>query len=70
MVSVEVYLLYLLTFTYFLYVYSAKNSYISYLLEMDKFIKDNPDLPVFNVSYEDTKEVSIDSSSNDYDNNN
>nr|KAG5690249.1 hypothetical protein BaRGS_026701 [Batillaria attramentaria] len=34
-----------------------KGNYFAYLKGMDEFIKSNPDIPVFNVSYEDTKEV-------------
>ncbi|KAK7474545.1 hypothetical protein BaRGS_00034190, partial [Batillaria attramentaria] len=33
-----------------------KGNYFAYLKGMDEFIKSNPDIPVFNVSYEDTKE--------------
>ena len=36
----------------------VNGNYFAYLKTMDTFIKDNPDVPIFNVSYEETKQVS------------
>ncbi|XP_070204135.1 sulfotransferase 1A1-like [Littorina saxatilis] len=35
---------------------TSKGSYAQFLKDMDTFIKSNPDVPVFNVSFEETKE--------------
>ena len=36
----------------------VNGNYFAYMKTMDTFIKDNPDVPIFNVSYEETKQVS------------
>ena len=36
----------------------VKGNYFAYLKTMDTFIQDSPDVPIFNVSYEETKQVS------------
>ena len=33
-------------------------TWLQFMRQTEQFIKDNPDIPVFNVSFEETKEVS------------